>query len=265
MQRRSTSVAAIAVAWVVAAQLASTGSVEAQLFDRALVIRNARIVTMAGPVIERGSILIKGGRIAAIGPEVDAPFFSRTIDVDGKTVTPGLIDAWSSLGRLNGSRGSADPTASAWDAFDRFDRDSFRQALRNGVTTIYVGPTGGPGIAGTGVVVRLAPEPGGKAGKLIEEHAALAVNFGSSQNAIARAKTYLAIRKQFRTALDYRQALEDYEEDLKEYIEKLEERREEKEKEEAKEKKEGDEDGEKEEDTPPEDSPKPEPKPTPKP
>jgi imidazolonepropionase-like amidohydrolase len=192
-------------------------------FERPVVIRNARIITMTGEVIENGSIRIKGGVIEAIGASVSAPFLSKTIDVGGQTITPGLIDAWSSMGHL-GASDSAEPTASAWDVFDRYAREDFREALRYGVTAVYVGPHGGPGVCGTGVVVRLMPDEGSAAGQPLAKEAALCVNLGSDQRAIARLKTLSATRKQFRTALDYRQALEDYEEDLKEYVQKIEER-----------------------------------------
>jgi len=62
----------------------------------ALAITNARIITMRGDeVIENGTVLIDGNRIAAIGPTaaVSFPAGTRTIDASGKTVIPGLIDA----------------------------------------------------------------------------------------------------------------------------------------------------------------------------
>ena len=74
--------------------------VDAQLpmFERATVVKNARILIGDGSVIEKGSLLIQKGRIAAIGRTVKAPLFAQRIDATGKTVTPGLIDAWSALG-----------------------------------------------------------------------------------------------------------------------------------------------------------------------
>lgn len=61
------------------------------------VIRNARIITMAGAdggVIENGHIVIRGNRIAAVGAgEAAWPAGAKIIDAGGKTVTPGFIDA----------------------------------------------------------------------------------------------------------------------------------------------------------------------------
>ncbi len=201
----------------------SSHAAEAQLLQRSLVLTDARIVTMAGPTLEKGSILVKGGRISEIGAKVDAPFLARHLKLAGKTVTPGFIDAWSSLGHT-GSVGQSGPTGDVWDSFNRYARDDFRQALQQGVTTIYLAPGGPPGVGGRGVVVQLRPQSGGAAGAVLVEDAALSINIGSGQSPIKRLKTFKKVRADFRKALDYRQSLEDYEEDLKEYIEKLEER-----------------------------------------
>lgn len=61
-------------------------------------ITNARIVTVAGPVIERGTVVLRNGLIAAVGANVTAPADARVIDGAGLTVYPGLIDSSSSLG-----------------------------------------------------------------------------------------------------------------------------------------------------------------------
>jgi imidazolonepropionase-like amidohydrolase len=61
-------------------------------------ITNARIVTVSGPVIEKGTVVIRDGLIAAVGANVTAPADARVIDGTGLTVYPGLIDANTSLG-----------------------------------------------------------------------------------------------------------------------------------------------------------------------
>src|SRR5258706_2044332 len=61
-------------------------------------ITNARIVTVSGPDIEHGTIVIRDGLIAAVGEKVSAPADARIIDGSGLTVYPGLIDASSNLG-----------------------------------------------------------------------------------------------------------------------------------------------------------------------
>ena len=61
-------------------------------------ITNARIVPVGGPVIARGTIVIRDGLIAAVGANVAVPADARQIDGAGLSVYPGLIDAVSSLG-----------------------------------------------------------------------------------------------------------------------------------------------------------------------
>ena len=61
-----------------------------------IALTGARIVTMRGDeVIENGTLLVEGDRIVAVGPtaSITYPAGTRTIDVSGKTIIPGLIDA----------------------------------------------------------------------------------------------------------------------------------------------------------------------------
>ena len=60
-------------------------------------ITNARIVTVSGPVIERGTVVIRNGLIAAVGANVNAPPDARVINGTGLTVYPGLIDSYTNL------------------------------------------------------------------------------------------------------------------------------------------------------------------------
>jgi imidazolonepropionase-like amidohydrolase len=61
-------------------------------------ITNARIFPVSGPVIERGTVVIRNGLIAAVGANVNAPADARVIDGTGLSVYPGLIDANTTLG-----------------------------------------------------------------------------------------------------------------------------------------------------------------------
>jgi imidazolonepropionase-like amidohydrolase len=61
-------------------------------------ITNARIVTVSGPVIERGTVVVRDGLIIAVGAAVTAPSDARLIDGTGHTVYPGIIDANTTLG-----------------------------------------------------------------------------------------------------------------------------------------------------------------------
>jgi imidazolonepropionase-like amidohydrolase/Tol biopolymer transport system component len=70
-----------------------------------IALTGARIITMAtaagaAPVIENGTILVDGNRISAIGPasRVTIPAGARQIDVRGKTIMPGIVDAHAHVG-----------------------------------------------------------------------------------------------------------------------------------------------------------------------
>ena len=60
-------------------------------------ITNARIVTVSGPIVERGTVVIRNGLIAAAGANISAPPDARVIDGTGLTVYPGLIDSYTNL------------------------------------------------------------------------------------------------------------------------------------------------------------------------
>ena len=62
---------------------------------------NARIITMENDqVIENGTLLIEGNKIKEIGTNVSIPNSAKTIDLDGKTVMPGIIDAHAHSGNF---------------------------------------------------------------------------------------------------------------------------------------------------------------------
>lgn len=65
---------------------------------RTYAITNARIFPVSGPVIERGTVVLRDGLIVAVGPQVSAPADARVIDGTGLSVYPGLIDANTTLG-----------------------------------------------------------------------------------------------------------------------------------------------------------------------
>jgi len=61
-------------------------------------IRGARIVTLAGEPIEKGTVVIREGRISEVGADVPIPEGAEIIEADGLQVYPGMMDAVSQLG-----------------------------------------------------------------------------------------------------------------------------------------------------------------------
>ncbi len=66
-----------------------------------IAFTNARIITMDGDkVIENGTIVIEGNRIVSIGSDISIPSGAKVMDVDGKTIMPGIVDAHAHLGNF---------------------------------------------------------------------------------------------------------------------------------------------------------------------
>ncbi len=117
----------------------------------ATAIVNARIFPISGPAIERGTIVIRGNRIEAVGAAVAVPAGAQVIDANGGEVYPGFIDARTSLG-LNepGPRGFDDTnemleinaSVKAQVAYQS-DSDAIPVARVNGITSVAVVPSGG--------------------------------------------------------------------------------------------------------------------------
>ena len=76
-------------------------------------ITGAKIVPVSGPAIDKGTIVIRNGVIAAVGAAVTAPADARIIDGTGLTVYPGLIDAYGSLGQGSTAAPAAGAAAAA--------------------------------------------------------------------------------------------------------------------------------------------------------
>jgi imidazolonepropionase-like amidohydrolase len=70
-------------------------------------ITNARIVPVSGATIERGTLVISGGKIAAVGASVSVPQGAQVIDGTGLSVYPGMMDAGTSMGLSEIPQGAA--------------------------------------------------------------------------------------------------------------------------------------------------------------
>lgn len=114
-----------------------------------ILLKNGNIYTMAGEVIEGGDILINDGRIVEVGRNID-PSGAEIMDVSGKFVMPGIIDAHCHLGMwedavgFEGDDGNeetdpATPHLRAIDGINPMDRN-FEEAYQGGVTTAVTGP-----------------------------------------------------------------------------------------------------------------------------
>lgn len=140
-----------------AALLVTSATASAQANAPVTVIRNATVFTVSGGVIENGSILVRNGRIAAVGPTVDVPRGAVEIDATGKFVTPGLIDAHSHIaidGAVNESSLSVTSMVGVEDVLDPLDINIYR-GLAGGVTTSNILHGSANAIGGKNAVIKL--------------------------------------------------------------------------------------------------------------
>ncbi len=137
--------------------------------SRPTVIRNVTLMTAAGPSIRNGSILIRDGKIAELGANVNAPSDAIVIDGAGKYVTPGLIDTHSHIGaggapggqgtQTNDVNEATNPvTAHVWVEHSVWPQDAqFPRTLQGGVTTIQVLPGSANLIGGRSSTLKVVP------------------------------------------------------------------------------------------------------------
>ncbi|QQS41223.1 MAG: amidohydrolase family protein [Acidobacteriota bacterium] len=146
--------------------MAQNGPADQNLTGRpgTFAITGAKIVTVSGAEIPNGTILIRDGKIAAVGANVSIPGGAEKIDGKGLSVYPGMIDAGTNMGLIeigNGARGTVDvsetgdinPNAKAFLGIN--PHTSHINVTRvNGITTVLSLPVGGL-IAGQSAIINL--------------------------------------------------------------------------------------------------------------
>jgi imidazolonepropionase-like amidohydrolase len=140
----------------VMATVGLTTPVRAQA-DDAILVRGGTVYTAVGAPISNGSVLIRAGKIVAVGTNVAPPAGARVVEAAGKIVIPGMIDNHSHIGArptdLNDSPLLIGPQHRFLDALDWNDPD-FQDAVEGGVTTVVTGPGSGENVSGMAVVIK---------------------------------------------------------------------------------------------------------------
>ena len=143
------------------ASLAVTGVAGAQT----IAITGGKVYPVSGPAIENGTVVIRDGKIIAVGANVTVPSDATRIDATGKWVTPGLVNASTSLGLVEISQESQtrdesaegkDHVAASFTVWEGLNTTSvmFAPAREDGVTSVAVLPSGGL-ISGQGAFLDL--------------------------------------------------------------------------------------------------------------
>ncbi|MDQ6828492.1 MAG: amidohydrolase family protein [Gemmatimonadota bacterium] len=124
---------------------------------RTLVLRGGTVHTAAGEAIRNGLVVVRGGKIVAVGANIPVPENADVVDVTGKDVIPGMIDNHSHIGAdpedLNESAASYAPQNRMVDVL-RTEDPSWTAAVNGGVTTVVTGPGSGEVTSGVAAVVK---------------------------------------------------------------------------------------------------------------
>ncbi|MEO6865853.1 MAG: amidohydrolase family protein [Gemmatimonadaceae bacterium] len=130
-----------------------------------IAITGGTVYPVSGAPIQNGTVLIRDGKIIAVGADVAVPANAQRVDATGKIVTPGLIDASTQLGLVEiggepstrdaNARGT-DGVAASFRSWDGLNSESvlWAPARNEGVTTVVVAPAGGL-VAGQAAIVDL--------------------------------------------------------------------------------------------------------------
>jgi imidazolonepropionase-like amidohydrolase len=182
----------------------------------AVAITNARIMPVAGPVIERGTVVIRGGTIAAVGAGIEVPAGARVIDAAGRMVTPGLIESATQIGIVEiqgGAEGTDDQSSTdkelsaAFNVVDSFNGGSTVIPVTrvDGITRAVVMPAGsGHALLGRGALFDLsgAQVPA----SVVKAPVAMFANLGEAGAASeggSRASATLRLREALQDAIDF--------------------------------------------------------------
>ncbi len=132
------------------------------------IIANATVLTGTGARLDNASILIRDGKIAAVGDDISSDDESvTTIDATGKWVTPGIIDVHSHLGvypspgtesHSDGNEMTSPVTANVWAEHSVWPHDpGFTTALAGGVTVMQILPGSANLFGGRSVTLKNIP------------------------------------------------------------------------------------------------------------
>lgn len=126
--------------------------------DPPVAFVGARVIPVASPPLDAGTVVVAGGKIVAVGPSDSTPVppGARTIDLSGKVLMPGLVDTHSHVGGGRGGDSSApvQPDVRILDSIDVRD-PGLRKCLAGGLTTLNIMPGSGLLVGGQTVYVKL--------------------------------------------------------------------------------------------------------------
>lgn len=120
-----------------------------------LAIRNATVLTITNGTIENGTVVVRDGRIAAVGRDVTIPQGMRVIDGTGMYLMPGIIDAHSHMAIEGGINEGSESVTPEVIVPVRDDDITIYRALAGGVTSALLLHGSANTIGGQGAVIKM--------------------------------------------------------------------------------------------------------------
>jgi imidazolonepropionase-like amidohydrolase len=189
--------------------------------SQTIAIVGGKVHPVSGPVVDNGTVLIRDGRIVAVGATVQIPADAQRIDATGKVVTPGIVNASTLLGLVEISavrttsesvaRGR-DGIAAAFRPWEGLNPTSMllEPARLGGITSSVLLPSGGL-ISGQAAVIHLVE--GAASAMLLRAPVGMVANLGAGEGPtrMPRAETLMRLREILDDARDYRTRRAEYE------------------------------------------------------
>ncbi|MDH4197878.1 MAG: hypothetical protein OEW05_10750, partial [Candidatus Aminicenantes bacterium] len=203
-----------------------------------LLIKGGNVPTVVNGILPATDILVRDGRIVAVGAGLTSPAGAAVVDAAGRWVFPGFIDGLTNLGAVErGTLGRDDDEATSpltphlriIDAIDPAN-DFIRAARRFGTTAVFAAPAPGNLLGGQGAVIRLSGDP--VEGMTVKAPAAVCGSLGEppkmrygakSQMPQTRMGAAALLRQTFIEAREYQAKVRDFEKKAAEFEKKAKE------------------------------------------
>lgn len=192
-----------------------------RLTAQTVAITGGTILPVSGPAIQRGTVLMRDGKIVAVGADVTIPADAQRIDAAGKIVTPGIVNAATQIGIMeigavpatrNVIARGREGIAAAFTVWEGLNPASalIPPARDAGITSVLIAPSGGL-IAGQAAVLQLVE--GSAADMVLRSPVAMVGQIGSPQQAGVgtRGELLLRLREVLEDARVYQRRRADFE------------------------------------------------------
>jgi imidazolonepropionase-like amidohydrolase len=134
---------------------AAAVSVAAPALAQDVAITNATVLTIANGTIENATVVVRNGKITAVGADVEVPQGVRVIDGTGRYVMPGIIDAHSHMAIEGGINEGSESVTPEVIVPVRDDDQTIYRALAGGVTSALLLHGSANTIGGQGAVIKM--------------------------------------------------------------------------------------------------------------